>query len=121
MPRTLRGKYISHLSRVYNHLDYYLQEAFKNRAVDELPMSDIRVELKNSSNIKIRKDTILKYNARQFSRYQTAPLEWAGDDIFSLNESYYRLLREKVFAPRIGKRGPPRKYRGRAKQSDAQP
>ena len=73
-------------------------------------MPKILSELRDPSGVKIREETVLRYNSRQFIRYQTAPLEWAGDNIYRLNPNYYDLLSEKVFAPRIGKRGPPQKY-----------
>ncbi len=110
MAKTSRGQYVSHLTRVYYHLDWYLEQGFKNQTADRLTMSDIRADLHNSTGVKISAKTILKYNARQFSRYQTAPLECVGSDIFRLNANYYGLFRHKVFPPRKGKRGPPKKY-----------
>lgn len=98
------------MSRTYNHLNWYIQEAFQNIGSNELAMTNIQSQLRNSSNIKIHKATILKYNSGQFDRYQTAPLEWVGDDIYRLNENYYRLLGERVCAPRMGKPGRPKRY-----------
>ena len=87
-----------------------MQEAFKNLNATELALKDIRIEIRNTTSVKIRKETITKYNAHQFCLYQTAPLEWVGDDLFALNRNYYRLLGEKVFAPRVGRRGRPKKH-----------
>ncbi len=109
MASTARREYVAHLSRVYHHLDWYLKESFERVSSTELSMSDILVDLQDCSGVKIRKETVFKYNAKQFSSYQTAPLEWIGSETFQLNENYYRLLGEKVFAPRIGIRGPPKK------------
>lgn len=110
MAKTSRAEYVSHLSRVYNHLDWYLEQIFKNRTTTKLPLPRIRADLRDSTHVKIRAETICRYNAKQFSCYQTAPLEWIGDNMFRLNNNYYRLLHDKVFEPRIGKFGPPKKY-----------
>lgn len=109
MPETPRGKYFSHLSRIYNHLDWYLQETFKNQPTGQLSMTEIGTGVHDSTGVKVREQTILKYNAQQFSLFQTAPLEWVGDDIYRMNDNYYRLLGEKVFAPKIGRPGRPKK------------
>lgn len=105
-----RGKYITHLSRIRNHLDWYLLTAFRDTNASNMTISEIRTELHGVCGVKLRRDTILDYNARQFKKYQMAPLEWAGDDLYALNENYYHLVQEKVFAPREGKPGRPRKY-----------
>ena len=109
MATTPRGEYVTHLSRIRNHLDWYLQQTFTSRTSDQLPIADIRTEVRDSTGVKVREQTILNYNARQFSRYQTAPLEWVGDDNYRMNENYYRLLGEKVFAPKVGRPGRPKK------------
>ena len=83
-------------------------------------MPEILTELKNLTSIKVRAGTVLNYNARQFSLYQTAPLEWIGEDIYRLNDNYYRLLQDKVFEPRIGKFGPLKKYTKGEKSLDYQ-
>jgi hypothetical protein len=120
MSKTSRGWYWSHLSRIYTHLDWYLKESFETASSVELAMSDILADLQTCSGVKIRRETVLRYNANQFSRYQTAPIEWIGADTFRLNQNYYRLLDEKVFAPRIGIRGPPKKYTQGEKELDNQ-
>jgi len=110
MAKTLRASYKSHLSRISGHLDWYLRKTYEKSAGDKLSITEIQHYLRALTNVKIRESTILKYNSAQFSSYQTAPLEWIGDDSYRLNDNYYRLLKDKIFEPRIGIRGPPKKY-----------
>jgi len=101
--------YRTRQSRIYNHLGWYLKETFKGNLSDKLTISKIQTTLAGLSGIKLRKRTILLYNTRQFAQYHTAPLERVTDDTYKLNENYYRMLEEKVFAPRVGRPGRPRK------------
>ena len=101
--------YRTHQARIYNHLGWYLKETFKGNQSDKLSISKIQTTLAGLSGIKLRKRTILMYNTRQFAQYQMAPLERATADTYKLNENYYQMLEEKIFAPRVGRPGRPRK------------
>jgi hypothetical protein len=110
MTKTYRGPYKSRLSRIAGHLDWYLRETYQRSAQDKLSLEDIQRGLRALTNIRVRQKTILKYNAARFSSHQIAPLEWTGDNKYRLNHNYYHLLKDKVFEPRVGIRGPPKKY-----------
>ncbi len=101
--------YRTRQSRIYNHLGWYLKESFNGTLSETQSISDIQEALAGFSGIKLRRETILAYNTRQFSLHQTSPLERIGEDVYRINENYYRLLKEKVFAPRVGKHGRRRK------------
>jgi hypothetical protein len=102
-------EYRTRQSRIYNHLAWYLRESFSDNSSDRLTISEIQTALEDLSGIKLRKKTILDFNKRQFSTHQTAPLERFGRDLYRLNNNYFCLLEEAIFAPRIGKPGRPRK------------
>jgi hypothetical protein len=108
------------LSRISCHLDWYLRKAYEKSTVDKLSITEIQHHLKALTNVKFRESTILKYNSSLFSSYQTAPLEWIGGHIYRLNDNYYKLLKDKIFEPRIEIRGPPKKYTKGESQLDYQ-
>jgi nicotinic acid phosphoribosyltransferase len=110
MAKTFRGPYKSYLSRISGHLDWYLRKTYTRTGQDKLSIADIQRYLKTLTNVRFRKKTILKYNAEKFYSHQKAPLEWTGDNNYRLNQSYYQLMKDKVFEPRIGIRGPPKKF-----------
>jgi len=101
--------YRTRQSRMYGHLAWYIRQSYKNSCPETQPLSDIQEALAKLSGIKPRKETILKYNAHQFALHQTAPLENVGGGMYQLNENYYRQLGERVFGPRMGRLGRPKK------------
>lgn len=104
-----RGPYDKKYSRVTRHVDWYLHESLGKMPDENWTMEEIQTSLDTETGIKMTGDTIRKYNAQQFLRFETAPLNRVSDTQYALNSEYYRLMGDLVSEPGQAKLGRPRK------------